>query len=225
MERIRFDEEWGVSESDYNPQRGEKTKSAKFMDALSRFILSSIKLTIGAAAVLVASTFIHLSFTAPYLGPYYEAFMEGLTGESAGAYQTPGPTPTWEEWQEKAEEVPYRTLFRHAEEYNGKSIYFRGKIVQVLESEEEEGNFQLRVNVTPPGDGSLWWTDTVYLFYRDAPVRVLEDDIVAFVGRGAGVLTYTSVEDVEITIPALVVQSLIIEEEESGKIKFEIDKR
>ena len=121
---------------------------------------------------------------------------------------TPGPTPTFEEWKESAEEIPYRTLFRYAEQNEGKRVYYRGKVIQVL---EDDGDFHLRVNVTPGDYG--FWDDTVFLRYDDAPVRILEDDIIAFVGRMNGTITYESVMGGKVTIPDITVLSLIIESE------------
>ena len=71
---------------------------------------------------------------------------------------TPIPTPTFEEWKESAEEIPYRTLFRYAEQNAGKLVHYRGEVVQVL---EDDGDFQLRVNVTLGDYG--FWGDTVFL--------------------------------------------------------------
>ena len=125
-----------------------------------------------------------------------------------GPTKTPAPTPTWEEWKESAEEIPYETLFRYAEDHKGKRVYYRGKVVQVI---ERRGDFQLRVNVTPGDYG--FWDDTVFLRYDDAPVRILEDDIIAFVGGMNGTVTYESVLGGNITIPDITVLSLIIESE------------
>ena len=121
---------------------------------------------------------------------------------------TPLPTPTFEEWKESAEEIPYRTLLRYAEDNVGKRVYYRGEVVQVI---EDEGDFQLRVNVTPGEYG--FWEDTVFLRHADAPVRILEDDIIAFVGRMNGTLTYESAMGGNVTIPDITVLSLIIESE------------
>ena len=60
----------------------------------------------------------------------------------------------------------------------GKLVYYEGNVVQVIEG---RGGIQLRVNVTPGGFG--FWTDTVYLRYADPPVRVLEGDLIEFIGR------------------------------------------
>ena len=99
-------------------------------------------------------------------------------------------------------------MFRYAEENKGKRVFYRGVVVQVI---EDEGDFRLRVNVTPGDYG--FWTDTVYLRYADAPVRVLEEDIISFVGRMNGTVTYESIMGAEITIPYISVGALIIETE------------
>ena len=118
---------------------------------------------------------------------------------------TPAPILTWQEWKDSASKISYDSLFRYAEEYRGKRVYFRGKVIQVIES---RGGFQLRVNVTEGEYG--FWDDTVFLRYDDAPVRILEDDIVAFVGRMNGTITYESVLGAEITIPDITVLDLVI---------------
>ena len=99
-------------------------------------------------------------------------------------------------------------MFRYAEDNVGKRVFYRGEVVQVIEDQED---FQLRVNVTPGDYG--FWDDTVFLRYADAPVRILEYDIIAFVGRMNGTFTYETVMGGNITIPDIIVLSLIIESE------------
>lgn len=118
------------------------------------------------------------------------------------------PTPTWEDWRDAAEEIPYRTLFRYAEDHKGKLVYYRGQVIQVL---EDRGDFQLRVNVTVDDYG--FWSDTIFVRYDDAPVRILEDDIIEFVGRMNGTITYESVMGGKVTIPDITALKLIIESE------------
>ena len=101
--------------------------------------------------------------------------------------------------------IAYNDLFRYAERYKGRKVYYRGEIIQVI----EDGNyFQLRVNITPTEYG---WEDTVFLHYPDAPVRVLEGDEISFVGRVQGVITYESTMGGSVTIPELVAHELLIE--------------
>ena len=74
---------------------------------------------------------------------------------------------------------------------------------------EKQGDFQLRVNVTSDEYGL--WSDTVFLRYDDAPVRILENDIIEFVGRMEGTITYESVMGGDVIIPDITVLVLIIE--------------
>lgn len=130
------------------------------------------------------------------------------------ASSTPIPTPTliptstpkWNNWPETATQIPYKELFRYAESHVGEKIYFRAKIIQVIEN---NGDFILRANVTP--FNHIIWDDTVLLNYNNAPVRVLEGDIVHFVRVMEGVVTYESTLGARITVPSITVLKLIIE--------------
>ena len=95
-----------------------------------------------------------------------------------------------------------------AEDHKGKQVYYRGQVLQVIEKRED---FQLRVNVTLGEYGR--WSDTVFVRYYDAPVRILEDDIIAFVGRMNGTVTYKSVMGGNVTTPDITALPLIIESE------------
>ena len=151
-----------------------------------------------------------LFFVLPTLtrGPTRTPGPTSTPGPTPPPTSTPLPTPTFEEWKESAEEIPYRTLFRYAEQNVGKRVFYRGEVVQVI---EDQGDFQLRVNVTPGDYG--FWSDTVFLRDVDAPVRILEGDIIAFVGRMNGTFTYETVMGGKVTIPDITVVSLIIESE------------
>ena len=106
--------------------------------------------------------------------------------------------------------MSYRDLFRYAEKHVGKLVYFRGKVVQV---QERRGVFKLGIQVTSEKIGnSELWTDQVYAHYDDAPVRVLEEDIVIFVAEMLGTKTYTAVMGNSVTVPELRVRTLRIED-------------
>lgn len=138
----------------------------------------------------------------------FSAGENGRSRPSPTVTPTPGPTPTWAQWKESAEEIPYDDLFRYSEDHEGKRVYYQGSVIQVM---ERQGHARLRVNVTPAGFGL--YSDTVYLRYADPPVRVLEGDLIEFVGRMNGTYTYESVMGADITIPDLTVLSLIINSE------------
>lgn len=89
--------------------------------------------------------------------------------------------------------VSYAELFRNNDRYVGKNISFTGRVVQVLE--RGSNTFDLRVDV---GDSE----GVVYLGnYRGQ--RLLEDDVIAFIGESVGLVTYTAIFGNEITIPAM----------------------
>ena len=93
-------------------------------------------------------------------------------------------------------QITYDDLFRNNEEHIGKTVSYLGKIIQVIEGGGNE--YQLRVNVTK---GEYSWDDTVLLRYEGS--RLLEDDIIEFVARVNGLVTYEAIMGNEITIPDL----------------------
>lgn len=115
--------------------------------------------------------------------------------------------------------VPYKTLFRDAETYDGEALYLEGEVIQTL-YDQPFGDYcpdlsplldgdatVLRVNVTKDDYG--YWSDTVYVVYLGTKVRVIEDDIVAFVGQGIGLVTYESTLGGSVTIPSVLVGKLL----------------
>ena len=95
---------------------------------------------------------------------------------------------------DSAKVVGYDDLFRNNEQHVGSNVRFRGEVVQVIHAFGE--SYQLRVNVTL---GEFFWDDTVYVHYEGP--RLLEDDIINFVGRVDGLITYESIFGARITIP------------------------
>ena len=79
----------------------------------------------------------------------------------------------------------------------GKIARYRGEVIQVIEGLLGD-YYELRVNVTWNG---IFWDDTVYLNYEGP--RLLEDDVIDFVGSVDGLLTYESVLGQRITIPEM----------------------
>ena len=111
---------------------------------------------------------------------------------------TPVPPPTFDELKANSIQLSYDDLFRNNEEHIGKTVWYIGKIIQVIEGNGEE--YQLRVNVT---EEENFWDDTVFLQYSGS--RLLEDDIIEFIGRINGLTTYEAVMGNNVTIPALTV--------------------
>lgn len=55
----------------------------------------------------------------------------------------------------------------------------------------------------------------MFLRYSDAPVRILEDDVIAFGGRMNGTITYEAVMGNEVTIPDITVHIMLVKDETS----------
>ncbi len=98
-----------------------------------------------------------------------------------------------ERLMDRAERVAYRTLLRDAEDYTDTLLYYRGRVLQVI----DEG--EALVEVTR-AEGS--WRDIVYVDYVLVE-RLLEGDIVDFVGPGAGIYEYLTVLGDENDVPAI----------------------
>ena len=77
-------------------------------------------------------------------------------------------------------------------------------MIQVIDVGRDQ--YQLRVNVT---EGQYIWQDTVFLRYTGS--RLLENDIIEFVGSVVGLITYKAVLGNSITVPDIsVVQAQIV---------------
>lgn len=118
------------------------------------------------------------------------------------ACQPVGPTPpppglsalSFDDLKGNASSIPYNDLFRNNEQYVGQLVYYQAQLIQVVDAGKDR--YQLRANVTK---GRFLWDDTVFLSY--AGPRLLEDDVIEFVGTVVGVRTYTAVLGNRVTIP------------------------
>ena len=98
----------------------------------------------------------------------------------------------------KAKNVSYADLLRLANLYNGSEITLKGKIEQSL----EDGGM-LRVSVTPD-DNYRYFTDGVLISYSNfanPSLKLIEGDIVEFIGVFMGTRSYKSVLGASITVP------------------------
>lgn len=102
------------------------------------------------------------------------------------------------------ESIPYTDIARNPDSYKGKYVTFTGRVLQVQESGSD---VVLRVAT----DGEY---DDVVLVSYDSSImggtRVLEDDSVTVNGTCAGVVTYTSTLNAQITIPGMKADSVTI---------------
>lgn len=97
--------------------------------------------------------------------------------------------------------ITYNQIARTPDDYKGKKIKFKGKVIQVMEG---DGEVQIRLAVG--GD----YDKIIYGVYDSGIVssRVLEDDNITIMGLSAGLLTYTSTMGGEITIPSMLIQKI-----------------
>ena len=164
-----------------------------------------------------------VTFTCPVTAFSTETATANPTGSAKST-----PTPRATLLREGVDQIDWETLFRYNEAHVGKSVAFKGKVLQVLQVEEScflgvcstnfsaiddatEGDVALRVAVTRSSYGS--WDDAVMLFYRSPPTRILEDDLVEFVAEVKGLYTYEALFGNDITVPLLeVVQLRLVEE-------------
>ena len=97
--------------------------------------------------------------------------------------------------------ITYSQLARTPDDYLLQMVKFKGKVVQVMEGDE---NVQIRLAVGGSYDNIL------YCEYDSSIVssRILEDDYITVYGISAGLITYTSTLGSSITIPSVLVQKI-----------------
>lgn len=93
--------------------------------------------------------------------------------------------------------ITFDQIARTPDDYEGKKIEFTGKVLQVM---EDDDNTEIRLAV----DGDY---DNVILIDVDSDImngsRILEDDLVTISGVSDGTTTYESTSGANITIPAM----------------------
>lgn len=104
-------------------------------------------------------------------------------------------------FKEACETPGYEDVARNPDDWEGKKVAFRGKVIQTM----QDGNgYTLRVNVTEGRYGL--WDDTILVSYaaKSGEARILEDDIMTFYGTMKGMYSYKSVLGATITVPLLI---------------------
>ena len=91
--------------------------------------------------------------------------------------------------------ITYDNLARTPDDYNGKKVKFKGKVVQVLEGTLET---QIRLAVNKDYNKILYCRVPKA---KTTSTRILEDDIITIFGVSEGLITYKSTMGGEITIP------------------------
>ncbi|MFJ1106560.1 hypothetical protein SNE23_04710 [Bacillus sp. RA(2023)] len=139
-----------------------------------------------------------------------KAAAEKAAAEKAAAEQAAAEKAAAEKAAKEEEErigyetgITYDQLARTPDEFKGKKAKFTGKVLQVMEG---EGETQLRVAVNGNYDKVL------YVAYKSDILnsRVLEKDNVTVKGKSAGIFTYKSTMGGEISIPAMLVEKIDI---------------
>lgn len=97
--------------------------------------------------------------------------------------------------------ITYEQLARTPDDYTGQLVKFRGKVLQVMESDDE---IQIRLAVNDDYD------NVIYCGYAPNIVsaRVLENDTITIYGSSLGLYSYESTFGGQITIPAVWVDKI-----------------
>ena len=107
-----------------------------------------------------------------------------------------------EQFKASSQDIAFDELARNPEANKGKKIHFRGKVVQVMESDIMP---HYRVSVSEDEYGIWDSSQVIYVKYirSGSDNRILEDDIVDIWGTSTGTITYTSTMGGDITIPSM----------------------
>ena len=126
----------------------------------------------------------------------------GVSAATSVPRTTPRPTSTFAQWQRRAEEIPYDTLLRSADQLKGKLVYYRGEVGYVTGTRE-----QAEIKVRVKDRGLSWDRDSeVLVYFRNPAMKVFEGDIVEFIGLVDGYYPFNP-------IPAVVAVALEIEKD------------
>ncbi len=123
--------------------------------------------------------------------------------------KTPAQSKT--EYIASCETVAYDDIARYPDNYKGKNVKFKGKVIQVSEG-FLSSKTTYRIEVTEDKYG--YWDDPVWVEYKipEGSANILEEDIVTFYGECTGTTSYTSVLGSKITIPAVEAKYIDIEQ-------------
>lgn len=138
---------------------------------------------------------------------FIAGMISGISGASQKTSTTAGtqqpivpPTPTIDpiiQIKNNVQNIPYDDLFRYNENYIGKTVYFRGKIIQIIPVYSDSYEFRV---ATKQSQYLGYSDDVIYVNYKGS--RFLEGDIIDLWGKVEGLETYSSVFK-PVTIPKL----------------------
>src|SRR5699024_9936838 len=97
-------------------------------------------------------------------------------------------------------DITYDNLARDPDKYEDEKVKFSGRIIQVMEDDEEDYT-QYRFTVNDDSDTVAYLAITK----DQLDSRILEDDMLTIYGKSIGVVTYESTLSGDVTIPAIIV--------------------
>lgn len=102
--------------------------------------------------------------------------------------------------------ISYDNLARHPNDYEGKKVKFKGKVLQVLEN---NGETQIRLATKNSGYG-IYYEDVILGFFPSNIIdyRVLENDIITVYGVSMNLYTYDAVMGNSVTIPLVQIDKI-----------------
>lgn len=116
---------------------------------------------------------------------------------------TPEPTP-------EPTQAPFvfDAINRNPDNYEGQHFIITGRVVQAIEEKDDEHGYTV-VGLLVATKGL--YDDIIYVvFFREpGQDRILEGDRITFEGKAYGLITYTSVNDVPITLPLFLLMDVI----------------
>jgi hypothetical protein len=103
-------------------------------------------------------------------------------------------------------QVSYQALAREPLRHVGSTVMMLGKVIQAVQNGRD---VVIRLNVIQSANCN--WSDTMYLDYQrasESEPRILDGDVLHFVGEFRGIKSYTTVMGATMQIPHVVVRSI-----------------
>lgn len=120
--------------------------------------------------------------------------------------RTPIPTPTKTPIPEPTifydYTITYTQIAREPDKYNGKGVVFSGKVIQVIESDNEN---LYRIAINDNYDVIMLVS---YIPEKSEP-RILKNDFIRFKGLCLGVYTYETVMGSKLTVPYVLISEIV----------------
>ena len=117
---------------------------------------------------------------------------------------TPIAARTYDELLEVSEDISYDNLMGYWDTHLDSVVSYRGEILEVYATNDDT---RFRVAVTYDEA----WQDEIFLRLKETKAGVSKGDVISFVGRVNGLLTYLSVRGQELTIPDITLYSFQVE--------------